>query len=257
MKKIFVSLVLTLCLLLSVISLSSCEDWIGDPSISGALEKTDKLDEYHMVMNMNMMMRVDGKTTVFPTKYTVKVKGANTDSPTVYTVTETEIAGEKSKTEIYCEGEDAYIAYNGKGENAKLSEIKDVIAKIDSSSTVDAIIKDIPADLIEDVEFKENIDDSETLSLNLSEEHAKEIFSEMIGSINDLAGNETLDNCSIKNFLVKITVKDGYILDYVIGFDLVSEVAGFELTICVDADVSFVNPGKNVEITPPQGFEKK
>jgi hypothetical protein len=164
----------------------------------------------------------------------------------------TEIMEEKMEVELYMEGDYAYITANGESYKASIDDIED---EYDYEDDLKEIIKKLPADLIKDIELKKSEDGSYKVTLNLSEETFNELYSDMIEEMNEIALSDVEGEAGIGNGSVSVTVKDDYVTNYNLSYDMSMELYGMVADATVTASVEFVNPGSSVTITPPEGYE--
>ena len=252
MKKLTTILVALLLVATCAFSLASCQTLDTVEVINGAIEKTANLTEYEAKMDMSVEMTMSNVTMSVPVIVDLKVKNATTENPTMWMKMSTEIMEEKMEVELYVEGDYAYIVTDGEGYKMNASDIE---AEYDYEDDLKEMIKKLPADLIKDIELNKSEDGSYKVTLNLTEETFKELYNEMIEEMNELALSEVDGEAAIGNGSVSVTVKDEYVTNYDLSYDMSMEVYGMVADATVTASIEFVNPGKTVTITPPEGYE--
>ena len=252
MKKLTTILVALLLVATCAFSLASCQALDTVEVINGAIEKTANLTEYEAKMNMNVEMTMTGMTMSVPVTVDLKVKDADKENPTVWLKMATEVLGQKMDVEAYIEGDYAYVVTDGEGYKMNAVDIED---EYDYEDDLKEIIKKLPADLIKDIELNKSEDGSYKVTLNLTEETFKALYNEMIEEMNELALSEVDGEAAIGNGSVSVTVKDGYVTNYDLSYQMSMEVYSITADATVTASVEFVNPGKTVTITPPECYE--
>ena len=251
MKK-FTSLILIVLSLLMMLSLASCNKETTSEIINNAVKKTNALKEYEAKMDIVIDMSMAGMTMNIPMNVVTKVKNADTDTPTVLATTKTSVFGQEITTETYMDDEYVYVSMDGEG--YKMS-IEDSDGEYDYASDIDDMLKNLPNDLIENIELTKNNDGSLTLNVNIPKEAFVEIFDDFVEDMNEASGGASIDGVEISNCKVAITVKDDYIKNYDISFNMEMTVEGMKTNSCVTAKMEFVNPGNAVTITPMDGYE--
>ena len=123
------------------------------------------------------------------------------------------------------------------------------------------MIKELPEDILSDVEITENSDGTKTVSVAVSDEKFAEIYKSFVDEMSaSAAEGEEVSEVSVTNAKVTVTVdKNGYISVYGISFDMnlkaESEGMSLEMKASVDMNIAFKNPGTAVTITPPAGYQ--
>lgn len=252
MKKLTTILVALLLVATCAFSLASCQALDTVEVINGAIEKTAKLNEYEAKMDMSVEMTMSNVTMSVPVIVDLKVKNATTENPTMWMKMSTEIMEEKMEVELYVEGDYAYIVTDGEGYKMNASDIE---AEYDYEDDLKEMIKKLPADLIKDIELNKSEDGSYKVTLNLSEETFNELYSDMIEEMSEIALSGVEGEAGVGNGSVSVTVKDEYVTNYDLSYDMSMELYGMVADATVTASIEFVNPGKTVTITPPEGYE--
>ena len=248
MRKI-TSLLLVVVLVFSTMLLTSCEN--AQSLITKATEKTQKLDSYKAELEMEVVTSAQGMTLEIPMTIDMKVKGAQTDSPVVSATIAMSMFGQTFDIDMYAEDEWIYMSSNG--ENVKMSA-DDADGEYDYTDDIQSMIKDLPKDVLKDAEIVKNDDGSKTVALDLASDVFEDVYDDLIKSVNDSSDTEA-SNVEISDAKVKITVADGYISVYDISFDMDITVSEIETSSSVKCTVTFKDPGKDVEIAPPEGYK--
>lgn len=247
MKK-WMSLLLVLGLLCSLpLSLGSCAKKPAAIVVE-ALAKTAALEEYEAEMVMKVVMEVNGEKVEIPVEMDMKVKDAKSDHPKAFVEMEMEVMGTGVNTDVYVEGEWAYISMGAIQYKAKAED-----AGMEPTYSED-MLKEIPSEILETAEVVENADGSVTLSMNVPEDMFEDIFDEMIESMNETAGASFTD-LKLKDTHVKITVKDGYVTVYTMDYTMEMTVMGSTMEAQASAVMTYKNIGLPVTITPPENYQ--
>lgn len=263
MKKIL-SVLLAVCMLFAVATTSGCTLSTAK-TIEDAIKKTEALDEIDATLFMELSMNMGFSITV-PITVNMKAKNVKSQTPTVYADMTVPMMGMELKTGVYQENDMLYVSSSGLNYKMKISESD---GEYDYVGDVNNIIKDIPEDLLENIEFVKNDDGSQTATVTIDDARFKEIFKDLVmdsaedSSMDDTYENDEItdivddimQNISIKDATVKITVKDGYVSVYEISYSMTVTIESVETTSAVKASVTYNNPGKAVEITPPDGYK--
>ena len=162
-------------------------------------------------------------------------------------------------TESYTEGEWCYVTALGQNMKVKIGEGSE---EYDGYSDMESAIKELPEDILSEVEIKENDDGTKTVSVAIADDKFAEIYKDFIGSMSASAaeGSDAISDVSVTNAKVEITAdKNGYLSIYGISFDMnieaESEGLSFETKASVEMNVTFKNPGTAVTVTPPEGYQ--
>lgn len=272
MKRRLVSLLLALTLLCSGVLFTACggENAPGGtnapetteapettqaPSVSevlnAALEKTQNLDSVAAEMKMEMNMAMEGMTMSIPMTAKFKVKDASSENPVMSAVVTMSLFGESFDVEMYQEGQWAYIVM----EDMKYkSNVEDMESEYDYTDDADAMLQEIPEELLKDVEFVEAADGSQTATVTFTEEKFAEIYGDFIEDVNSDT-EAGLEDMKISNAVVTVTVADGYVTVYDVAFTMEVTVEEMSTTTEVKATLTLEDPGKEVTITPPEGYQ--
>lgn len=260
MRRIL-SVLLAVCMLFAVATTSGCTLSTAK-AIDEAIGKTEALDDVDATLFMEVSMDMGISITV-PVTVNMKVKNIKSSTPTMLANMSIPMMGMELKSDIYLESNMLYISTSGMNYKLKVEESD---GEYDYVNDVNSIIKNLPEDLLENIEFEENDDGSKSVTVLVDEARFKELFADLVkSSAEDTAmddnddGDSVADNImekiSVSDATVKITVKNGYVLTYEISYSMtVSTVLG-DTSANVKASVTYNNPGDAVEITPPDGYK--
>ena len=249
LKKIF-SFVLVMCLVLMCGSLTACNEDIYS-IINDAVEKTDDLDSMDAEMKIQMDIATEGMTLSMPVTVDMKAKGLNSDSPILSSDLSMTMLGQTMEMQMYQEGDWAYLVIDEMKYKTSIAEAE---SEYDYSDDIDAMLQEIPENLLKDVKAVKNDDGSQTVTINISDKQFAEIYDDFIEDVNSSSGTDVAD-IKISDAVVSITVADGYISVYDIKFKMEMEIEGMKATADVKASVTYKNPGKDVTVTAPEGYK--
>ena len=219
--------------------------------INAALENNEKLDSMNMEMQMDISISMEGQTIDVPMTVTCKAKNVTSDSPIVQTHIATSVLGQKSNVDMYQEGTWAYITTQGQSFKTDISEEN----PYDQLGSSQDIMMDLPEELLKDFPMTQNSDGSQTVTITIPNETFESIYGDLLESINSTSSAGTATSVSVKDATVKITVKQGYVVEYSMNFEMDMTVSGYDASSRVTASVKFIDPGQDVIITPPAGYQ--
>ena len=262
MKKRIVSLFLALVVLCAGVMLTACNDETGTPPdtvaqksvsevINEAMKKTSDLDAMAATMKMEMNMAMEGMTMSVPITAEIKAKDMQGDNAVASILITMSMFGQEINMEIYQEGQWAYVVMEDMKYKA---DVKDLEGELDYANSANDMLKEIPEELLKDVELVKAEDGSQTATIAFTAEKFAEIYEELIATANSETGTET-EEVKISEPVVKITVANGYVTVCDIAFTLDAAVEGINTTTEVKATLTYENPGEPVTITPPEGYQ--
>lgn len=259
MKRNLLALFLVLVMLFTLVACG--KDDVNETTafalIDAATKKTQALDSAEMDMTMNMSMDMMGVSMDIPITYNIKGVGLQSSSPNLEMVMSMTMFGMAVEMDIYVENGYYYMSYMGETMKYKAEDAADY----DAMAQVNAMYGDLTADLLKDTAITKNADGSKTVKLTLDSETFKKVFKDLVDRTgNSAAEGATIKSITISNANVEITVnKDGYIDTYKVDFDMsmTMDVLGesYSTSVGVDATVQYKNPGTNVTVTPPDGYQ--
>ena len=219
--------------------------------IHEALKKTDALDTMNAEMQMDISISMADQTLEMPMSVIYKAKDMNSGSPVIQSQISTSVMGQSTQIDMYQEGNWAYITAQGQNFKADISAGN----PYDQTGSFDNIMMDLPENLLANLPMVQNPDGSQTLTLSIPNEAFAEIYGDMLESINSSTGTGSATSLSIKDATVKITVANGYLAEYSMSFSMDMTVTGVETNSSITAGIIFHNPGQDVVITPPAGYQ--
>lgn len=249
MKKKLIAAVLAMCVACMLL-LTGC----GESTYSivdKALDKTKSLDSMAAEMKMEMNMEMEGMTMSIPITADLKAKGLNSDSPVTSSAITMSILGQSVEMEMYQEGDWAYIQMDDMKYKTSVTEAE---SELDYSDDINDMLQNIPENLMEEVELVKGEDGSSTVTISIPDEVFSEIYADFIEVVNESSGQGD-GEIAISDAVVKITVADGYVSVYEMEFTMEMTVEEISTKTDVKASVTYKDPGKEVTITPPEGYK--
>ena len=176
---------------------------------------------------------------------------------------------EKAEKTVYVNGADVY--FDGYRQNRSEYEM------YNGSHT--AFVYDLLNFQMDDILFeKAEISESAgkfKVKKTFDEEEERELFNEMLKPffnnierrMNNLVGcgdcqrfSERCDDCKFKDALyegtsLELVIKDGYVERIRVKFDMFATLDGVETTLNADIEMNINNPGKDVSVEMPTGYE--
>lgn len=257
MKKRICSLFLVAGCLASTLLLPSCTKPTAHQLLSDAMEKTAALDQFSADLDIEVQMGAVGLNMKVPMSYQIAAAGLQGDTPVASGTLEMDLFGLQSVTQLYQEGDSIYYTAGLlKGKTAR----RDAPGSYDLLAEVQRLVQPLPEELLEELEMVEE-DGLRTLSLSLEDETFSEVYSDLIKDMTAVASKgETVGDISASEGTVTIGIDaEGYLASYDVTFKLTMMVATVGMAMKSEADVSlslrYNDPGKEVTVTPPEGYE--
>lgn len=252
MKNKIAALLLVLCMMLSCGLFAACGE-VKDVDINAAIEKTEALDSISADFNMEMIMSMEGFNMTVPVTAEVNAKGIKGDNPVISTKVATSLFGQSIDMEIYQEDGWMYFVMGDMKYKTSADSEADTYNYYED---IDDMLQLVPEELLKDVEAKKNSDGSQTVTLSLSDEKFNELYKDIIGAASKSMGASGDGiKISVSDASVSVTVAGEYVSAYDIGFKMSAEAEGVTTEAEVKVSVKFNNPGKDVTVTPPEGYE--
>lgn len=248
MKKI-VSLILILCL--ASMLFVGCSTKTPAEQIAEALDKTQALDSMDAEMTMTVTVAAQGFTMEIPMTMDIKGEALQSDAPKMKIDMSMTMLEQTAKMEMYMEGDWAYYVMDGYKYKVKISELE---SEEDYSESVGSLLQDLPDDLLKDIELEEKSDGSKSVTIEIAADKFADLFEEIMEDMNSSTGTGT-GAAEITDCSVTLTLKDGYITEYAMSYDMEMTVEGIAFTGSAEASISYKNPGTKVTVTPPEGYK--
>lgn len=261
MKKRLISLLLALAVLWSGILFTGCgnenaPDKVKEKStfevISDALKKTENLESMAAEMKMEMNMAAEGMTMSIPMTIKLKGKDMKTDNPVISMVVSMTMLGQSIDIEMYQEGQWAYMVM---GDMKYKANAKDMESEYDYTESVDEMLQQIPEELLKDVELVKAEDGSQSVTIPFPADKFAEIYDDFIESVNSETEVD-VGEMKITDSVVKLTIANGYVSVYDVAFTMEMTVEGVTSSTEAKVTLTYENPGQEVTITPPEGYQE-
>lgn len=266
MKKRVIAMLLALMMLCTGVLFTACggegttgatetTEAVAEKSVSEiineAMKKTENLDSMSAVMKMEMNMVAEGITMSIPITAKIKAKDINGENPIASVIVTMSMFGQELDIEMYQEGQWAYMVM----EDMKYkTNAEDMVAEYDYADSANDMLQEIPEELLKDAELVKAEDGSQTVTITFPGEKFAEIYAELIESANSETGTE-MGEMKISDAVVKITVANGYVTVCDIVFTMEMTVEGVTSSTGVKTTLTYENPGREVTITPPEGYQ--
>jgi hypothetical protein len=261
MKKRLISLFLALTILCTGFLFAGCGNENAPEEtkvkttfeiINEALEKTANLESMAAEMKMEMTMAAEGMTMLIPMTMKLKAKDMKSESPVISMVVSMTMLGQDIDVELYQEGQWAYMVM---GDMKYKTDAKDMEGEYDYAESADDMLQQIPEELLKDAELVKAEDGSQSVTISFPEEKFAEIYDDFIESVNSDTEVD-VGVMKIADPVVKITMSNGYITVYDIAFTMEMTVEGVTSSTEVKATLTYEDPGQEVTITPPEGYQE-
>lgn len=260
MKKIL-SILLVLCMLFSCIMLASCEDKDDDEEqktpaqeVAAAVKKNEKLEDAEYTLNMTMSMEIPGYGTyTIPVTVDMLVENAGAENERAYAEVEMDM-GLMGSMSMKMYTADGWAYYDMEDYQYKM-KLEDLTDDEDYSKIAGSVVKEIPESVFGETQFTANEDGTKSITLNLTQEQCEQVFGDLLENMSEMAYAEEGASMSISNVVVKITLDKGYVSNYDVAFDMGVTMEGETITANCEASVEYKNLGKDVTITPMEGYE--
>ncbi len=249
MKRRVISLVMVLVALCTL--LTACGPKSTSEILTEALEKTEALDSVAAKMELRIDLLDTGMPWSIPITVDMKAKDLKSENPTLSTVISTTMFGQSMEIEMYQEDQWAYMVMDDTKYKAK---VEDVQGQYDFAENIDDLLQELPDALLEAVTLVKNDDGSQTATIAVPGGQFADIYEDFIEGLDTGSGMD-VSTVKISDAVVTITIANGYVTVYDMGFNMEMTAEGVTSNTEVTAKITFDNPGGAVEITPPEGYK--
>lgn len=242
-----------LCFACICMLLTACTEDKPDPAkvINSALERTAALNSINAEVEMNIDLMSNGVTVTIPMTMTCKGVDLQSESPRAAAVMEMSAMGVSIEMEMYMEDEWIYVNAFGSGLKINADAYEAANGSINTGADY---LETLPEEILKDVELIANSDGSQTATVSVPNDVFTTLFEDLIDSANSTASTDA-ESVTVNNAMIVMTIKDGYIVTYDISFEMVIENSGESITAKVSAKTKYNDPGMDVTITPPEGYQ--
>lgn len=237
-------------MMLSVMMLASCGETPAS-LINSAMANMAQLDSLEVKSNLEAKTNVMGTDMTLPVVTRVQMTGAQGDSPVVLMDMEVSMMGITSKTTEYNDGEWIYISVDGI--NYKVDNVNKS-AMLFNGVSAKTLLQELAEDLLQGAKIVKNEDGSKTVALTIPAAVFTEMYAPMLNNLNKTVGTAE-DAMTVSDADVKLTVKDGYLTKYEMNYTVDMVVEGMDASASMAMTAEFLNPGQDVTITPPAGYQ--
>lgn len=248
MKRI-ISVVLAVCMLLSVTLLASCSQTPA-ALVNGAMAKMTDLTSMEAKIDSEIKMNMMGIDVAVPIDMYMVIEDTKSENPVGSVKVEMSFMGETVAMDMYMDGQGwAYMTANGASYKVNTAAAEAELPL--SADSVTSMIKEIPEEYFEGVEIEKNDDGSKSVTLSLTPEQFAALFGNTLDGLTASMGGAV----SIKNATLEVAVKGGYVVELDVEFDMDMNVQGMAVAATMEMDIDYINPGKAAKATPPAGYE--
>lgn len=253
MKKRMISLITALCIICGLLAAcgSESESKSTAETINEAIKKTQALDSITAEMETQMDMVMEGMTISVPTTTEIKAKGLQGDNPVSSSSLSTIVSGESVDLELYQEGEWIYFVLNDWKYKVGVADAK---SELGYTNDVNGMLKELPAELLQDVTPIQNENGSQTVSLSIPDEQFAVLYSDLIAQY-DMGSDADVSEVEISNAGMTVTITDGYVSFYDMEFTMTMEINGVSSAIGIKVTINYKDLGTEVTVTPPADYQ--
>lgn len=240
MKKVL-SVLLTAVLAMSLTACGGSKD--AKTIYDDATKKTSELTSMDVKSVVNMQMTQEENTTDISMDMDMKIADINTDSMKYLAQGTTSVLGQTVDISMYYE--DGYYYMDSMGQKIKYAMDLDAIMEQVKQSTEGG---NLQSSYLKDLSVKTE-GDTEVLTYTVDAEKMDDYVQELMGQMGtDIEGVTYL----IKEASGEATVnKDGYFENSKVKLTMDMSMQGESITIVMDTDSTYNNPGQAVEVTAP------
>ena len=254
MKTKFLSVIIAVLIICSLAVFTSCGDTENNlmTVFEEALAKTSNLENFDADMDMNMSIDAGGVTVETLMDMNTKVTGAKSENPIFgfNMIMSIPVLGSEMALDMYIKDGWAYMVSEGQG--LKLKADDELVDSYNYSGMLDSMSGTLPEELKSNTVVTENEDGTLSAVVTIPDELFVELFGEISDSLDDIGIGE---NPSVTGATLNYTVADGYVTTVNMEFNMFMTVADTETAANVTIDAVYNNPGAEVIITPPEGYE--
>lgn len=259
MKKL-TAIILSAVILVSVFSFFSCDkETVKSEAYklySQALEKMEKLSSVEADMSIAMTVNTPSQSSVATSVtmlYNVKqVNGKGTDDDVTRMTCKINSNGFVTDMDVYAVNGWTYVDMRASIADQQINQkYKVPLADADlDTGMIDSAAVEYPPELLEKVTVKNESDGSKSIEFSLSEKDMMKLYGDLLGAaLSSVAGESEVD---IDNVNIKMVIdKNGY-LDTI---NMNISITVMSVTMSMVLKVEYVDPGKEVTVTPIEGYE--
>ena len=227
--------------------------------VKSAVEKNAALESSEFETSIKMSMSISGISMEIPLNYSIKT--AKEDGHTIASaVIKMDVMGETVETDVFVDKDFIYISENVQKMKVRVPVSSELASGYDISKMGQEIVKELPEDILKDVQIINNNDGSKTVNVEISEDRFNEIFKDYTDAalnsvLSELSDDDQMD-ITFSNAKASITVNsDGYVSDYNISFDMSMKISmqgiSMDLTSSCESSCRYIKPGSKVTVDRP------
>lgn len=250
MKRKYVKTTLAFLACASLITFSGCGKKDPYAAYTDAAKKTSELKSMEVDFDVKMDIAVNEESMNITTSSTSKMSGINTKDMKLNTEMNVSALGQSNELNVYYT--DGYYYTDTAGTKIKYAmDLEEIQTQLGSSG----IETDLKKEDFKEISIEEK-DKKEFLTFTIDGDKMTSLTNTALASLQGLtAGIDT--SADIGDVSGTATVnKDGYFEKSTMSFPLTIEIAGQEMTLNMDMNYTYVNPGKEVTVDLPDDLSE-
>lgn len=251
MKKIF-SLALALCMLIGMVSLSSCTQSRAE-LVKNALKNTQELESLEAKAEIDVTIGSQGFSITVPIVVDVKGQGIGTSKAKMYEKMTLTAPGQSVSATMYADEDWLYVSESGVEYKISTEDAADMGE--DPGEEVNDIMRELPEEALDGASEEKYSDGRRVFTVDMNEEDFNETFDDLVKSLGESVAGTGIEGFGFEDAVVKITVKNGYISEYDMEFKITTVLDGVEMDMIVDVDLTIIDPGQDVTVLIPDSYK--
>lgn len=217
---------------------------------SEASRKTSELESVEAVTTMDMTLSAQGTDMEIPMTANMKMERVNTKDMKLSIYTTMEIMDQKVEMNSYYT--DGYYYLDSADSKIKYTMDLDEIQNQVASTTLQTT--DLEEDDFKEISMEKK-DDGQLITYTINGDSMTDIANSAFGALSELLAGADMQ-MDIQDISGTMTVnKDGYASAYFMHMPFTMEVQGQEMSINMDIDVTYAEPGKEVSAELPDDLD--
>lgn len=210
-----------------------------------ASKKTSELKSLEAAVDMNLNMDVQGISMEIPMTMDMKLENMNTQDMILDMKMSMEVMGQSMDMNSYYT--DGYYYLDSEGSQIKYAmDLEDIKEQI----SVASVQTDLKKEDFKEITLEDK-DDVQTLTYTIDGKSMSETANSALGSLSGMLGDTDM-NMEMQDVKGTATVnKDGYISAMQMELPLSLSVEGQDMTLNIDMDITYNNPGSEVKVELP------
>lgn len=217
---------------------------------SEASKKTNELKSTETSAKMTMTLSAEGSSFEIPMNMDIKVSGVGTDNILMDMQMNLEILGQSVTTTGYYTDGYYYMDDSTAGKIKYAMDLEALQEQISTGSAKTDLKKEDFEELTVEKKDKDYI-----LTFKLKKDSLNETIDSALGSMGDMLSGIDM-NIELSDINGTMTVnKDGYIASQQMTIPMTTAVEGQEMTLDIDLECTYVDPGKEVTVELPADLD--